>query len=93
MARKTKEEASRARQQIIDAARKVLHQHGVARSTFEQVAASAGLTRGAVYWQFKDKMELFHATQANVFDLTANGSTPCCSPPPIPIRWTPSRPR
>lgn len=71
MARKTKEEASRTRQQIIDAARNVFHQHGVVRSTLEQVAASAGLTRGAVYWHFKDKMELFHAMQANVLDPTS----------------------
>lgn len=70
MVRKTKEEASRTRQQIIDAARQVFHQHGVARSTLEQVASTAGLTRGAVYWHFKDKMELFHAMRADVLDPT-----------------------
>lgn len=71
MVRKTKEEASRTRQQIIDAARSVFHQHGVARSTLEQVAGSAGLTRGAVYWHFKDKMELFHAMYTDVLDPTS----------------------
>jgi TetR/AcrR family acrAB operon transcriptional repressor len=70
MARKTKEEASRTRQQIIDAARNVFHQHGVARATLEQVASTAGLTRGAVYWHFKDKAELFHAMRADVLDPT-----------------------
>lgn len=70
MARKTKEEASRTRQQIIDAARQVFHQYGVAHATLEQVASAAGLTRGAVYWHFKDKVELFHAMHADVLDPT-----------------------
>lgn len=61
MARKTKEEASRTRQDIIDAARAVFHEHGLVRSTLEQVAHAAGLTRGAVYWHFKNKAELFNA--------------------------------
>lgn len=70
MARKTKEEANRTRQQIIDAARTVFHRHGVAHATLEQVARAAGLTRGAVYWHFKDKAELFHAVRAEVLDPT-----------------------
>ncbi len=61
MARKTKEEASRTRQEIIDAARAVFHEHGLVRSTLEQVAHAAGLTRGAVYWHFENKAELFNA--------------------------------
>lgn len=68
MARKTKEEAQRTRQQIIDAAREVFHQHGVVRSTLEQVATSAGLTRGAVYWHFKNKAELFHAMRTDALE-------------------------
>lgn len=67
MARKTKAEAQRTRQQIIDAARDVFHEHGVGRSTLEQVACKAGLTRGAVYWHFKDKAELFQAMRQDVF--------------------------
>lgn len=67
MVRKTKEEASRTRQQIIDAAREVFHQRGVRGSTLEQVASAAGLTRGAVYWHFKDKAELFMAVREDVF--------------------------
>ena len=68
MARKTKEEALLTRQQIIDAARTVFHQHGVSRSTLEQVATTAGLTRGAVYWHFKDKAELFQAMRTDVLE-------------------------
>jgi TetR/AcrR family acrAB operon transcriptional repressor len=67
MARKTKEEAERTRKQIIDAARTVFHQHGVGRSTLEKIAQAAGVTRGAVYWHFKDKAELFFAMREDVF--------------------------
>lgn len=61
MARKTKEEAELTRQDIIDAARCVFHECGVSRSSLEQVARVAGVTRGAVYWHFANKAELFFA--------------------------------
>jgi len=67
MARKTKEEANRTRQQIIDAARQVFHECGVSRCTLDKVAKAAGVTRGAVYWHFKDKAELFFAMREDVF--------------------------
>jgi TetR/AcrR family acrAB operon transcriptional repressor len=68
MARKTKAEAQRTRQQIIDAARGVFRQYGVAQSSLEQVATAAGMSRGAVYWHFKNKVELFHAMRADVLE-------------------------
>jgi len=68
MARKTKADALQTRQQIIDAARGVFRRHGVAQSSLEQVASAAGMTRGAVYWHFKNKTELFHAMRADVLD-------------------------
>ncbi|MBS1190865.1 MAG: transcriptional regulator, TetR family [Rhodocyclaceae bacterium] len=67
MVRKTKEEANRTRQQIVDAARAVFHQCGVSRTTQEKVAQAAGVTRGAVYWHFKDKAELFLAVREDAF--------------------------
>ena len=45
--RRTKAVAHCTRQKIIDAAREVFHRHGVGRSTLEQIAQVAGLTRGA----------------------------------------------
>ena len=55
MVRKTKEEAEQTRKELIQAARRVFHQCGVSRSTLEKIAKAAGVTRGAVYWHFKDK--------------------------------------
>jgi TetR/AcrR family acrAB operon transcriptional repressor len=66
VARKTKEQARETRQQIIDAARSVFHRWGVHRSSLDMVAQMAGLTRGAIYWHFKDKAELFLAVRENV---------------------------
>lgn len=61
MARKTKEEALETRNQLLDAAEDVFHRSGYARTTLEAVAEAAGLTRGAIYWHFKNKSDLFSA--------------------------------
>ncbi|MFA4994349.1 MAG: TetR family transcriptional regulator [Bdellovibrionales bacterium] len=67
MARRTKEDAEKTRGRIIDAAEKIFYAHGVTRSSLEQIAEEAGVTRGAVYWHFKDKAELFHAMAQRIF--------------------------
>lgn len=76
MVRKTKEEAGCTRQAILDAARQVFRQYGVARTTLENIAQAAGLTRGAVYWHFTSKAEVFLAmkdcTQASLYQTIAH---------------------
>lgn len=67
MVRKTKEDAEKTRKEIIESARTVFHQHGVGRSTCEKIAQAAGVTRGAVYWHFKDKADIFFAMREDVF--------------------------
>ncbi len=67
MVRKTKEDAELTRQRIIDAARVVFLARGVSRSTLEHIATQAGVTRGAVYWHFSNKTDLFHAMREQVF--------------------------
>ena len=61
MVRKTKEEAATTRAQLLDAAEKVFRERGVTRTSLAEVATAAGLTRGAVYWHFRDKAALFTA--------------------------------
>ena len=58
MARRTKEEAAITREQLLDAAESVFRRRGIARSSLAEVAAAAGVTRGAVYWHFRDKADL-----------------------------------
>jgi TetR/AcrR family acrAB operon transcriptional repressor len=67
MVRKTKEDAEKTRQDIIESARAVFHECGVSRSTLDKIAKEAGVTRGAIYWHFKDKAELFFAMREDVF--------------------------
>ena len=67
MARKTKEDAELTRLQIINAAREVFLARGVSRTTMEHIATQAGVTRGAVYWHFSNKTELFQAMREQVF--------------------------
>src|SRR5258706_15879840 len=64
--RRTKQQSERTRQDILAAARKVFARQGVTRPTFEEIAASAGVTRGAIYWHFADKTELFFALREQV---------------------------
>jgi TetR/AcrR family acrAB operon transcriptional repressor len=66
MARKTKEEAQATRGRILDAAERVFQAHGVSNTSLHNVALAAGVTRGAVYWHFKDKGDLFNAMLARV---------------------------
>lgn len=58
MARKSKEEAEKTRQAVIDAALDVFSEKGYAKATFDEIAARAGFTKGAVYWYFRNKADL-----------------------------------
>ena len=66
MARKTKEDAELTRCSILDAAEEAFHAHGVAGTSLQNIAEAAGVTRGAVYWHFKDKADLFNAMMERV---------------------------
>jgi TetR/AcrR family transcriptional regulator, acrAB operon repressor len=61
MARRTKEQALTTRHALLDAAERLFQAHGVAGTSLQAIAQAAGATRGAVYWHFKDKADLFNA--------------------------------
>jgi TetR/AcrR family acrAB operon transcriptional repressor len=61
MARSTKEAALETRGRILDAAEDVFHRQGVADTSLDDVAQAADVTRGAIYWHFKNKNDLFTA--------------------------------
>jgi AcrR family transcriptional regulator len=67
MARSTKTEAEKTRARILDAAEKLFYVKGVSRTSLEQIATAAGVTRGAVYWHFTDKLALCEAMMCRVF--------------------------
>jgi TetR/AcrR family transcriptional regulator, acrAB operon repressor len=66
MARRTKQQAQATRDLILDAAERVFQQKGVSRSSLNDIAQAAGLTRGAIYWHFADKADLFNAMMERV---------------------------
>jgi TetR/AcrR family acrAB operon transcriptional repressor len=61
MVRKTKEDALETRHRILDTAVEVFSRQGVARTSLNDIAKEAGVTRGAIYWHFDNKVAMFDA--------------------------------
>ena len=61
MVRRSKADAEQTRSAILDAAEHQFYQHGVSRTTLAHIASAAGVTRGAIYWHFDHKADLFNA--------------------------------
>ncbi len=61
MARRTKADALATRNALLDAAERLFDEKGVSRTSLNDIALAAGTTRGAIYWHFKDKADLFNA--------------------------------
>lgn len=59
--RKTTDEAEITRQRILDSAMSVFIKSGYSSARLEDIAASAGVTRGAVYHHFGGKPEVYTA--------------------------------
>lgn len=66
MARKTKLEAEQTRGRILDAAERLFFERGVGKTSLEEIAAAAEVTRGAVYWHFRNKADLFQALHESI---------------------------
>jgi len=60
MARNTKEQAQETRNHIINAAIDLFSEVGVSKTSLADIAAAAGVTRGAIYWHFKNKTDLLN---------------------------------
>ena len=73
MARKTKQQALETRQHILDVALRLFSQQGVSSTSLADIAQAAGVTRGAIYWHFKNKSELFgeiwELSESSISDL------------------------
>jgi AcrR family transcriptional regulator len=53
--------AHETRERIIASAARVFARKGFQRASLDEVAADAGLTKGAIYWHFKNKNDLLFA--------------------------------
>ena len=59
--RRTKEDAELTRLLIMKKGLKLFADQGVTGTTLNDIARAAGCTRGAIYWHFKNKWDLFDA--------------------------------
>ncbi|HAT8003053.1 TPA: multidrug efflux transporter transcriptional repressor AcrR [Citrobacter koseri] len=73
MARKTKQQAQETRQHILDVALRLFSRQGVSSTSLAEIAKAAGVTRGAIYWHFKNKSDLFseiwELSESNIGEL------------------------
>ena len=60
MAKRTKAEALKTRQELIETAIAQFAQRGVSKTTLNDIADAANVTRGAIYWHFENKTQLFN---------------------------------
>ena len=56
--RKTKDEALITKNQIMEKAMELFLQKGFLTTTLDEIAQYANVTRGAIYWHFKDKLDI-----------------------------------
>ena len=61
MVRKTKEDAQETRKLILKTALDLFSNRGYSKVTFDEIAKTIGLSKGAVYWHFKNKADLLSA--------------------------------
>lgn len=65
--RKTKIEAQKTRNYLLKAALDTFYTRGISRSSLNEIAQTAGVTRGALYWHFKNKEDLFEGLFQKMF--------------------------
>ena len=65
--RKTKIEAQKTRNYLLKAALDTFYTRGVSRSSLNEIAQTAGVTRGALYWHIKNKEYLYEGLFQQVF--------------------------
>ncbi|ROR06904.1 multidrug efflux transporter transcriptional repressor AcrR [Erwinia sp. JUb26] len=72
MARNTKQQAQETRNHIINAAIERFSEVGVSKTSLADIAAAAGVTRGAIYWHFKNKTDLLNEIWAQSDSVMAD---------------------
>lgn len=80
MARRTKEEAQQTRCHIMSTALDLFCSQGLAKTSLTDIARAADLTRGAIYWHFKNKDELFISLWQELCSPLAHQLDACLNP-------------
>ena len=58
MARKTKEEALRTKQKLLDSALEIMSERTYASISMTEIAERIGYSKGAIYWHFRNKHDI-----------------------------------
>lgn len=66
IAKKRAAQAAGTRSQLLAVGRRLFAERGFAGTSTEEIVAQAGVTRGALYYHFRDKQDLFRAVFAEV---------------------------
>ncbi|MFN2360156.1 MAG: TetR family transcriptional regulator [Marinobacter sp.] len=62
--RRTKEDAEKTRQTVLEAALTLFSRDGYSLTTLSRIAREAGCSRGPIYWHFQNKDDLYEAVLA-----------------------------
>jgi TetR/AcrR family acrAB operon transcriptional repressor len=62
--RRTKEDAEKTRQMVLEAALTLFSRDGYSLTTLSRIAREAGCSRGPIYWHFQNKDDLYEAVLA-----------------------------
>ncbi len=60
------DQSRRTRSTLLTAARELFAEQGYAHTSTEEILARTGVTRGALYYHFRDKVDLFRAVFCEV---------------------------
>ncbi len=72
MPRRTKEEAEQTKEAVLTSALDLFYEKGYSRTTFEEIAKRINLTKGAVYWHFRNKADLLAELMNKIFNDKQN---------------------
>ena len=90
MVRRTRDEALETRNSILDTAERVFSERGVSHTSLADIAAAASVTRGAIYWHFKNKADLFAAMMNRAVlpmeEMTARAGDAALADPLVYVR-------
>lgn len=75
MPRRTKEDAEKTRQEILYSALDIFCEKGYSKTTFDEIAKRINLTKGAVYWHFRNKPDIIAALIKESFSRTNEAIT------------------